>query len=125
MSKILVIDDEKDAIDLISNFLTPRGYDVVTAWDGEEGLRQFDKENPDLILCDIKMPKKDGFQFLKELRTSRRWAPVIIITALTEPVNILKGYNFEADYYLTKPINLDELLKAVKIMISLIPLRKK
>ena len=125
MPKILLIDDEKDAIDMIEGFLSPRGYDIVTAMDGEEGLRKFDAEKPNLVLCDIKMPKKDGFQFLQELRATREWTPVIIISALTEPDNILKGYGFEADYYITKPIDLEDTLKAVKIMLSLSPLRKK
>ena len=77
------------------------------------------------MICDIKMPKKDGFQFLKELRAARRWVPVIIITALTDPSNALKSYDFKADFFLSKPLNLDEMLRALRIMQSLIPLRKK
>jgi two-component system alkaline phosphatase synthesis response regulator PhoP len=125
MTKLLIIDDEPDAVNMMKDFLAARGYQIAAAYDGEEGLRKFDSENPDLVICDIRMPKKDGFQFLQELRTSRKWVPVIIITALSEPVNILKGYDFEADYYITKPINLPEVLKAVQIMLSLIPLRKR
>jgi DNA-binding response OmpR family regulator len=125
MTKILIIDDEPDAVDMMRDFLAARGYTIVAAYDGEEGLKKFDSEKPDLVICDIRMPKKDGFQFLQELRASRKWVPVIIITALTEPVNILKGYDFEADYYITKPINLEDVLKAVQLMLSLIPLRKK
>ena len=124
MQKILVIDDEAEILNLLNEFFSSRGYTVVTALDGDEGLQKFDAETPDVILCDIKMPKKDGFQFLKELRNLRKWVPVIIVSALTEPVNILKGYEFEADYYITKPINLPDALKAVQIMSSLIPLRK-
>jgi two-component system alkaline phosphatase synthesis response regulator PhoP len=125
MQKILVIDDEKDAVNTIKDFLSSRDYDVITAFDGDEGLKKFDSENPDLVICDIKMPKKDGFQFLQELRANKKWVPVIIITALTEPSNILKSYQFEADYYISKPLNMEEILKAVQIMLSLIPLRKK
>lgn len=125
MSKILVIDDEAEILGVLSDFLSARGYSVVTAMDGEEGVQKFDSESPDLVMCDIKMPRKDGFQFLKEIRTSRKWVPVIIISALTEPANILKGYDFQADYYLTKPLDLNELLKSVEIMISLAPLRKE
>lgn len=123
--KILLIDDEKEAVDMITGFLGPRGFNIVPAFDGEEGLSRFDAEQPDIILCDIKMPKKDGFQFLKELRESRRWVPVIIISAMTEPVNVLKGYGFEAEYYLTKPLDMEKVLKSVNIMLSLAPLRKK
>lgn len=124
MPKILVIDDEKEALYMLKGYLEARGYDITTAMDGEEGIEKLDAEKPDLVLCDIKMPKKDGFQFLKEARSSRKWVPVIIITALTEPTNIFKGYDLEADYYITKPINLEETLKAIRIMLSLKPLRK-
>lgn len=123
--KILVIDDEPEVIDMLKEFLSSRGYDISAALDGDEGLKKSDEEKPDVILCDIKMPRKDGFEFLKEFRASRSWIPIIILSALTEPANILKGYSFEADYYITKPINLEETLKAIQIMLSLIPLRKK
>lgn len=125
MQKILIIDDEKDIVDMMAEFLSARGYAIAKAYDGEEGIKQFDSEKPDIVMCDIKMPKKDGFEFLKELRASKRWVPVIIISALTEPANIMKGYDFEADYYITKPVNLEDALKAVQIMLSLAPLRKQ
>lgn len=125
MQKILVIDDEKDIVDMLSEFFTARGYAVSKAFDGEEGMQKFDSDEPDIVLCDIKMPKKDGFAFLEEIRSSRKWVPIIIVSAISEPVNIMKGYAFEADYYITKPINLEEALKTLQIMLSLAPLRKK
>jgi DNA-binding response OmpR family regulator len=125
VEKILLIDDEVDAIGFLKDFLSSRGYSIATAFNGDEGLKKFDAELPDVIICDIKMPQKDGFQFLKELRIGRKWVPVIILSALSDPRNILKGYDLEADYYLTKPIDLEATLKAIQIMLSLIPLRKK
>ncbi|MCX5678106.1 MAG: response regulator [Candidatus Omnitrophica bacterium] len=125
MQKILIIDDEKDIVDTLSDFFTARGYAVSKACDGEDGIKKFDSDNPDIVMCDIRMPKKDGFAFLEEIRSSRKWVPVIIVSAISEPVNIMKGYAFEADYYITKPINLEEALKALQIMLSLAPLRKK
>jgi DNA-binding response OmpR family regulator len=125
LNKILVIDDEPDFLSTIKDFLTQRGYSVVTARNGEEGLEVLGAESPALILLDLKMPKKDGYEFLKHIRDSKGWIPVIIISALTNPKDIFKGYEFEADYYLTKPVNLEGLLKAIQIMLSLIPLRKK
>ena len=124
MEKILVIDDERQTVELVADFLSSRGYSAIKALDGNEGLNKFDSEKPDMVICDIRMPKMDGFGFLKEVRNSRKWVPVIIISALNEPSNIFKGYELEADYYITKPINLEDLLKAVRIMASLIPLRK-
>ena len=125
MHKILIIDDEKEVVSLLKDFFSSRNYEVVSAPDGSEGLKKVETEKPDLVLCDIKMPEKDGFQFLKELRATMQWIPVVIVSALTDPTSILKGYGLDADYYITKPINLEECLKVVRIMISLAPLRKK
>jgi two-component system response regulator VicR len=125
MSKILIIDDEKDIVGMLSEFLSQRGYAVATALDGEEGLTKFDAEKPDIVLCDIKMPRKDGFQFLKEVRESKKWVPVIIISALDDPASVLKGYDFQADFYISKPIDLNEILRSVELMLSLAPLRKE
>lgn len=125
MHKILIIDDEKEITNILSEFLSQRGYAVATALDGEEGLNKFDIENPDLVLCDIKMPRKDGFGFLKEVRESRRWVPIIIISALDDPASVLKGYDFQADFYISKPVNLNEILRSVELMLSLAPLRKE
>lgn len=124
MAKILIIDDEAEIVSTLSEFLSARGYQTVTAMDGEEGMAKFESEKPDLVMCDIRMPRKDGFAFLKEARTGKKWVPVIIISALTDPASILKGYDFQADYYLTKPLDLNEMLKAVEIMLSLAPMRK-
>lgn len=125
MQRILVIDDERDAVELLADFFLARGYAVSRAYNGEEGVQKFDADNPDIVMCDIKMPQKDGFEFLQELRSSRRWVPVIIVSGLTETANIMKGYDLEADYYLAKPVNLEEALKAIQIMLSLAPLRKQ
>lgn len=124
MQKILIIDDEKDAVEMLSDFLLARGYSISKAYDGAEGIERFDADKPDIVMCDIKMPKKDGWEFLQEIRSSRRWVPVIIVSGMSETSNIMKGYDFEADYYIAKPINLEQTLKALKIMLSLAPLRK-
>lgn len=125
MAKILIIDDEADIISTLSEFLSARGYETVTAMDGDEGLAKYESEKPDLVLLDIKMPKKDGFEFLRVIRGGKRWVPVVIISASTTPSSILKSYDFQADYYLTKPLDLNEMLKAIEIMLSLAPLRKQ
>jgi len=125
MQKILIIDDEKDAVDMLAEFLLARGYAISKAYDGAEGIERFDSDKPDIVMCDIKMPKKDGWEFLQEIRSSRRWVPVIIVSGMSETSNIMKGYDFEADYYIAKPINLEQTLKALQIMLSLAPLRKQ
>ena len=123
MQKILLIDDEPDAIEMMREYLSAHGYSVSSALDGEDGFAKFEFESPEVVVCDIRMPKKDGFQFLQELREKKKWVPVIIVSALTDPANVLKGYGLEADYYINKPINLEDLHRAIRIMSSLIPMR--
>lgn len=103
--------------------LTREGYDVVVAYDGEEALTKVKADNPDIILLDLMMPKMNGFEVLKEIRTNHndRWRPVIIISASVDLTSVKKGYDMEADHYLTKPCTLDNLLRGIRTMISLIP----
>lgn len=125
LHKILVVDDEPGALDMIKEFFSARDYEVLTALDGEEALDIYDSAKPEVIISDIRMPKKDGFEFLKELRSKRDWVPVIMLSAHSEPSTVLQGYKLEADYYIAKPVNLPDLERAVKLMLSLIPIRKK
>ena len=84
-AKLLVIDDEKDMVEVIKSALTTRGYDVISAFNGEEGLRKVKLEKPDLVICDIRMPKLDGWGVLKALREdTTSWVPVIMLTVLKE-----------------------------------------
>lgn len=123
--KILVVDDEKDIVDLVRSRLAREGYQVVTAFDGEEALEQVRAADPDVIILDLVMPKLNGLEVLKQLRgdPSGKWRPVIIVSANAELEAIKKCYNMEADLYLTKPATMENLVKGVKTMISLIPLR--
>ena len=83
--------------------------------------------NPDIILLDLLMPKLNGFDVLKEIRTNMndRWRPIIIISANADLVSIKKGYDMEADHYLAKPCTIDTVLHGIKTMISLLPARIK
>ena len=125
--KLLLVDDDKDIIDALKPRLQREGYDVFTAFDGEEGLRMVRDCNPDIILLDLLMPKLNGFDVLKEIRTNMndRWRPIIIISANADLVSIKKGYDMEADHYLAKPCTIDTVLHGIKTMISLLPARIK
>ena len=125
--KLLLVDDDKDIIDALKPRLQREGYDVFTAFDGEEGLRMVKDCNPDIILLDLLMPKLNGFDVLKEIRTNMndRWRPIIIISANADLVSIKKGYDMEADHYLAKPCTIDTVLHGIKTMISLLPARIK
>jgi len=125
--KILVVDDEHDAADSIKNRLIHEGYEAVAAYDGQEALEKIKEENPDIILLDLMMPKLNGFEVLKELREKfkDKWRPVIIVSAQDEIASLEKCYGMEADHYLTKPCDIEHILRGIRIMISLIPARIK
>jgi DNA-binding response OmpR family regulator len=125
--KILVADDEIDAVDSISKHLSRSGYEVITANDGLDALNKIREMMPDVVLLDIMMPGMNGFEILKEMRSAKpltKWQPVIIISSQNEFENLRKGYDLEADFYITKPFNIEKISNAVEMMISLIPLRK-
>jgi two-component system response regulator VicR len=112
-NKILVIDDERAIADIIKFNLEKEGHNVETAADGEEGVEKVFKFNPDLVLLDIMMPKKDGFQVLKEIRAKLQ-TPVIMLTAKEEEVDKVLGLELGADDYVVKPFSMRELVARVK-----------
>lgn len=111
--KILIVDDEKAIADIIKFNLEKEGYGVDTASDGEEGINKIFTWKPDLVLLDIMMPKKDGFQVLKEIRKSLQ-TPVIMLTAKEEEVDKVLGLELGADDYVVKPFSMRELMARVK-----------
>lgn len=112
-NRILVIDDEKAIADIVKFNLEKEGHIVETAYDGEDGFKKVSKFNPDLILLDIMMPKKDGFQVLKEVRVNSQ-VPVIMLTAKEEEVDKVLGLELGADDYVVKPFSMRELMARVK-----------
>lgn len=114
---ILVIDDELQLLDSIQELLELEGYRVYTASNGQEGLLQAIERTPDLILCDIRMPKLDGYQTLKAIRetSSIRHVPFLFLTAKTEHKDYRKAMSLGADDYLTKPFTAEELFEAVRV----------
>ena len=111
--KVLVIDDERAIADIIKFNLEKEGYIVELAYDGEEGVRKALKWEPNLVLLDIMMPKKDGFQVLKEIRAKYQ-IPVIMLTAKEEEVDKVLGLELGADDYVVKPFSMRELMARVK-----------
>jgi len=120
MAKILVIDDEKDFLKLVRDKLVLDGYDVETAADGKEGLDKARSGEHDLILCDIRMPLKDGLEVVKELRSDASFStPIIMLTAVDEFEKVREAYSMEANFYVTKPVKFKELLKNIRVLLSL------
>ncbi len=125
--KILVADDEKEVLDIMARKIQEQGYDVVKASDGNDALEKIIREAPDVILLDINMPGRNGFEILKDVRenpTASKWQPVIIVSACNELDDLRKGYKLQADHYITKPCSIEDIIKAIKLMVSLIPQRK-
>lgn len=111
--KILVVDDEKNIVDIVAFNLHKEGYEVVVARDGEAALVAFEQEAPDLVLLDIMMPKMDGFETCKKIR-ERSQVPIIMLTARAEEVDKVLGLELGADDYIVKPFGIRELLARVK-----------
>lgn len=114
--KILLIEDNPEVRENTSEILELAGYDLITAPNGKAGVELAQKENPDLIICDIMMPELDGYGVLHILNKSSETAgiPFIFLTAKTEKADIRKGMNLGADDYLTKPFDDTDLLNAIE-----------
>ena len=113
MKKILVVEDEKDIQNIIKAFLENAEYKVETADDGLDAINFIQKNNYDLILLDIMLPKVDGFTICEMIRKNSN-IPIIILTALTDEESQLKGFDKLADDYITKPFSMPVLLKHIE-----------
>lgn len=124
--KVLMADDEPAVLEIMAKKIANCGFQVITAVNGKEAWEKIQKEIPDIVLLDLTMPEMDGFSVLSKLRSdppSKKWIPVIIISALGEMQNLQKTFDLQADHYLVKPCKIDDIIKAMNIMMSLIPLR--
>lgn len=113
MPKILVVDDEKPISDIVKFNLDKEGYDVVTAYDGEEALEKVESEEPDLILLDLMLPKIDGLGVARQVRAKHN-IPIIMVTAKDSELDKVVGLELGADDYVTKPFSNRELVARVK-----------
>lgn len=120
MSKILIIEDNAEVRENLKEILELSDYEVLTADDGKEGVEIALTEEPDLILCDVMMPKLDGFGVLNILRKKQQTAdiPLVFLTAKTESDDFRRGMNLGADDYLTKPFMRDDLLRVVEFRLQ-------
>jgi CheY-like chemotaxis protein len=114
--KILVVDDSRTALFMVTTLLRNERYDLVTASDGQQALEMATTEHPDLILMDVVMPRKTGFEACRELklREDTKAIPVILVTTRGEGENVEAGFASGCNDYITKPINAQELLTKVR-----------
>ena len=101
--RVLIVEDEKNIVDILRFNLQREGYETAEAYDGEAGLQLAETENPDLILLDVMLPKLIGFEVCKRLREKGNNVPVIILTAREEETDKVLGLEIGADDYITKP----------------------
>jgi len=114
--KILLVDDDRGIVEVIKKVLTERNFDVITAYDGNEGIEKVKSEKPDLIVLDIRMPTMNGYEFMRTLRTEyvvegKPMVPVIMLTAKGEMEDVFKLEG--AKEYLVKPVDPENLIKKI------------
>lgn len=112
MKRILIIEDDKSISELQKDYLEMSGYEVVCAFDGNSGLEYIKNEDFDLIILDLMLPKKDGFDILREISDTKQ-IPVLIVSAKSDEIFKIKGLNLGADDYITKPFGMGELVARV------------
>jgi two-component system alkaline phosphatase synthesis response regulator PhoP len=124
-TKILLVDDDKDFVEATTMVLESKPYEVVVAYDGDDGLSKARKEKPDLIILDIIMPVKDGFRAAEQLKKDPdlKDIPVIMLTSFSEKggetsLSVSQGLALDAEDYVDKPVTPEELLKRVERLLK-------
>ena len=117
MYRILVVEDEDDIQKILENYLIDQGYAVTLAYDGVDGIAKFHNGEFDLVLLDVMMPKIDGFGVCELIRRESN-VPIIMLTALDEEAYQIKGFDMNADDYVTKPFSIPILLRKIAAILS-------
>lgn len=115
-NKLLLIDDDPNLILLVKDYLEFRGYEVLTAENGREGLQILEDHTPDMIICDVMMPEMDGYAFVEQVRQNPRtdWIPILFLSAKGQSQDRVRGLNIGADVYMVKPFEPEELVAQVE-----------
>ena len=112
--RILIVEDEKNIVDILMFNLRRDGYDTMEAYDGEAGLQLALEQDPDLILLDLMLPKMNGFDVCRSIREAGRTTPILMLTAREEETDKVLGLELGADDYITKPFSMRELMARVR-----------
>ena len=121
--KILIVDDEEVIRKFLKIHLAKLGYEVMEAGDGVQAIEQLGKDDFDLLICDILMPKKNGWEVIKEVKSNPKTKaiPVIALTAKNEDSDMFKGYDLGVNYYMTKPFTKAQLIYGLRLMFGETP----
>ena len=118
MAKILLVEDEPSLAMLIRDNLEQSDYEVVQAADGEQAIRLYREQKPDLIVLDVMLPRRDGFEVAGIIRTADRNTPILFLTSKARPRDVVRGFEAGGNDYLKKPFGLEELLIRMKVLLS-------
>jgi len=118
--RVLVVDDNPDSITIIRSILDAHGFAVDVAESGREALEKLEQNIPDVLLLDVMMPEMSGIEVLEKLKANKKTAkmPVILVTAKTQDEDVLVGYQYGADYYITKPCTSKQLLYGIGLVLG-------
>jgi len=118
--KVLVVDDNIDSITILRSILETNGFAVRTAQSGRDALDLLAQEVPDVILLDVMMPEMSGLEVLERIKSNHETSrlPVILVTAKMQDEDVLTGYQFGADYYITKPCTAKQLLYGIGLVLG-------
>ncbi|AXX95350.1 MULTISPECIES: response regulator transcription factor [Arcobacter] len=117
-SKILLLEDDLNLSETVSDYFEEQGFDVICVYDGEEAISSIYEHNFDLLLLDVNVPNKNGFEVLKEIRAQNKKVPAIFITSLNSMDSLEKGFESGCDDYIRKPFELKELLLRVQTILK-------
>ncbi|ARQ07404.1 response regulator transcription factor [Macrococcoides canis] len=115
--KVLVVDDEQSIVTLLQYNLEQSGFEVVTAFDGEEGLNKIFSEDPDIVVLDLMLPKMDGVEVCKAVRSEKNQVPILMLTAKDDEFDKVLGLELGADDYMTKPFSPREVTARLKAIL--------
>ena len=120
--KVLLAEDEASLGMIVKESLETRDFIVFHAENGEDALKIYQKEKPDILVLDVMMPKKDGFTLAKEIRQENKRIPIIFLTAKSQTSDVLEGFNHGGNDYLKKPFSMEELIIRIKSLLNRIEL---
>ena len=116
--RIVVAEDDPNILQLLEHVLTVKGYEVTAAKDGEEALESVRRVKPPLLIADVMMPRRNGYQLVQELRKERIALKIILLTSKTDPADVRQGIAAGADVYIAKPFDVQEVLSHVGVLLA-------
>ncbi|MCE1246239.1 MAG: response regulator [Firmicutes bacterium] len=118
-NKVLLVDDDKQILSSLRVYLELENYQVETASNGQEAIEKVKRNKPEILVLDVMMPEMDGFEVLEQLKAEEQYAdiPVVMLTAKSQDIDVLKGFRMGASSYMTKPFNLNELVENIELIL--------